>query len=81
MWEEISAALGQTALLTKIIIEKAQFTIEKYTIHPLGSRSFIMEKNGTRIWAEKNYSHEFFDSVKITIMVVCSRNMASLTKF
>lgn len=29
MWEEISAALGQVALLTKIIIEKVLFDFEQ----------------------------------------------------
>lgn len=48
-WEELSAAWGQTALLTKIIIQKAGFTIDKYTICPLGSRSFILDQSGNRL--------------------------------
>ena len=56
-WDELSAAWGQTALLTKIIIDKAKnieklkkFKIEQFEIFPLGSRSFIIDKkSGTKL--------------------------------
>jgi len=56
-WDELSAAWGQTALLTRIIIDKAKkierlrdMKIGQYDIFPLGSRSFILDtKSGTKL--------------------------------
>ena len=53
-WEELSAAWGQTALLTKIIIDKAGFKIDKYTICPLGKYTKSLQ-----------YSHTFINVVRL----------------
>jgi len=54
-WEELSAAWGQTALLTKIIIDKAGFKIDKYTICPLGKYTVKTSK----------YSHTFINVARL----------------
>ena len=58
-WEELSAAWGQTALLTKIIIDKAGFKIDKYTICPLGKYTVKSPQIFSYLY-KCSSSHRFF---------------------
>ena len=83
-WEELSAAWGQTALLTKIIIDKMQFKIEKFTMFPLGSRSFITEKssgNKLPLYFVQNFKTKLMGDRQFDSAIVAYRNVFHLFFF
>ena len=62
-WPELSAAWGQTALLTVCLAKKLNIEkFEKFKLVPLGEKSFLEDESGNRLplYTSQNVRTKFF---------------------
>ena len=87
-WPELSAAWGQTALLTQCLAKKLNIeNFENFKLVPLGEKSFLEDKSGNRLplYTSQNVRTKFFgdrqfDAAMVAYMARFSIVTYKLTK-